>query len=153
MILGDEEAAMFLRCYSRTKDDKTHTYCALVESVRTDAGPRQHTVAYLGELDHDEQPMLFQRLRERFERRVQADSVVDLLHVRGRDRQLGPALAVLIVAVWHHSVQAVVAAIELDCDHVAAVRRCPDDRNRKESEDLCGNQFAAMVPRILSSDR
>jgi transposase len=46
---------MFLRRYTRTKDGKTHTYYALVESVRTDAGPRQHTVAYLGELNHDEQ--------------------------------------------------------------------------------------------------
>jgi hypothetical protein len=46
---------MFLRRYARTKDGKTHTYYALVESVRTDAGPRQHVVAYLGELNHDEQ--------------------------------------------------------------------------------------------------
>jgi hypothetical protein len=49
------EAAMFLRRYTRNKDGKTHTYYALVESVRTDAGPRQHIVAYLGELNHDEQ--------------------------------------------------------------------------------------------------
>jgi Transposase DDE domain len=55
VILGDEEATVFLRRYSRTKDGKTHAYYALVESVRTDAGPRQHTVAYLGELNHDEQ--------------------------------------------------------------------------------------------------
>lgn len=27
----------------------------LVESVRTDVGPRQHDVAYLGELHHDQQ--------------------------------------------------------------------------------------------------
>jgi transposase len=46
---------MFLRRYTRTKNGKTHTYYALVESVRTDAGPRQHTVAYLGELNHDEE--------------------------------------------------------------------------------------------------
>ena len=36
---------MFLRRYSRTKDGKQHVYYALVESVRTDAGPRQHVVA------------------------------------------------------------------------------------------------------------
>src|SRR5271165_7566849 len=30
-------------------------YYALVESVRTAAGPRQHVVAYLGELNHDQQ--------------------------------------------------------------------------------------------------
>jgi transposase len=46
---------MFLRRYIRTKDGKTHTYYALVESVRTEAGPRQHVVAYLGELNHDQE--------------------------------------------------------------------------------------------------
>ena len=46
---------MFLRRYTRTKDGKTHTYYALVESVRTAAGPRQHIVAHLGELNHDQQ--------------------------------------------------------------------------------------------------
>jgi transposase len=46
---------MFLRHYTRTKDGKQHTYYALVESVRTDAGPRQQVVAYLGELNHDQQ--------------------------------------------------------------------------------------------------
>jgi len=46
---------MFLRRYHRSKDGKTHTYYALVESVRTEAGPRQRVVAYLGELNHDEQ--------------------------------------------------------------------------------------------------
>jgi len=46
---------MFLRRYRRTKDGKVHTYFALVESVRTDAGPRQHVVAHLGELNYDEE--------------------------------------------------------------------------------------------------
>src|SRR5689334_23195469 len=46
---------MFLRRYTRTKDGKTHTYYALVESVRTANGPRQHIVAYLGELNHDQE--------------------------------------------------------------------------------------------------
>ncbi len=46
---------MFLRPYTRNKDGKPHTYYALLESVRTDAGPRQHIVAYLGELNHDQQ--------------------------------------------------------------------------------------------------
>ena len=45
---------MFLRRYGRTKDGKVHTYFALVESVRTDAGPRQHVVAHLGELNYNE---------------------------------------------------------------------------------------------------
>ena len=46
---------MFLRRYHKTKDGKPHTYYALVESVRTDAGPRQQIVAYLGELNHDQE--------------------------------------------------------------------------------------------------
>jgi hypothetical protein len=46
---------MFLRRYRRSKDGKAHSYFALVESVRTDAGPRQHVVAYLGELNHDQE--------------------------------------------------------------------------------------------------
>jgi transposase len=46
---------MFLRRYQRSKQGKTHTYYALVESVRTDAGPRQRIVAHLGELNHDQQ--------------------------------------------------------------------------------------------------
>jgi transposase len=65
---------MFLRRYHRTKDGKTHTYYALVESVRTECGPRQHTVAYLGELNHDQE--------RRWQRTV-------LFHNRqGEDRQL-----------------------------------------------------------------
>ncbi len=46
---------MFLRRYCRTKNGKTHVYFALVESVRTDAGPRQHIVAHLGELNADQE--------------------------------------------------------------------------------------------------
>lgn len=46
---------MFLRRYVRTKVGRQHTYFALVESVRTDAGPRQHVVAYLGELNADQE--------------------------------------------------------------------------------------------------
>jgi transposase len=65
---------MFLRRYHRTKDGKTHTYYALVESVRTEAGPRQRVVAHLGELNHDEE--------RRWQRTV-------VFHNRqGEDRQL-----------------------------------------------------------------
>ncbi len=46
---------MFLRSYQRVKDGKEHTYYALVESERTPDGPRQRTVAYLGELNHDQE--------------------------------------------------------------------------------------------------
>jgi hypothetical protein len=46
---------MFLRRYKRAKDGKTHTYFALVESVRTERGPRQRVVAQLGELTEDQQ--------------------------------------------------------------------------------------------------
>ena len=46
---------MFLRRYRRSKNGKVHTYYALVESLRTDAGPRQRVVAHLGELNHDQE--------------------------------------------------------------------------------------------------
>lgn len=46
---------MFLRRYVRTKAGKTHIYFALVESVRTDAGPRQQVIAHLGELNADQE--------------------------------------------------------------------------------------------------
>jgi len=42
---------MFIRQCFRKKDDKRHAYWALVESYRTDAGPRQRIVAWLGKLD------------------------------------------------------------------------------------------------------
>ncbi len=42
---------MFIRPCYRKKDGKRHAYWALVESVRTERGPRQRTVAYLGQLD------------------------------------------------------------------------------------------------------
>jgi transposase len=47
--------AMFLRKYTRTKAGKQHCYYALVESVRTAAGPRQQVIAHLGELNHDQE--------------------------------------------------------------------------------------------------
>jgi transposase len=51
MLAQSGEAGMFLRRYTRTKNGKQHVYFALVESVRTDAGPRQRVVAHLGELN------------------------------------------------------------------------------------------------------
>jgi transposase len=42
---------MYIRKINRHKDGKDHAYWALVESYRTSRGPRQRTVAYLGELD------------------------------------------------------------------------------------------------------
>jgi len=42
---------MFLRQCFRNKHGKRHAYWALVESYRTDAGPRQRVVAWLGKLD------------------------------------------------------------------------------------------------------
>jgi transposase len=46
---------MFLRRYSRTVAGKKLIYYALVESVRSDAGPRQRVIAHLGELSHDQE--------------------------------------------------------------------------------------------------
>ncbi len=42
---------MFVRPCYRRKDGKRHAYWALVESYRTERGPRQRVVAYLGRLD------------------------------------------------------------------------------------------------------
>ena len=42
---------MFVRPCYRNKDGKRHAYWALVESYRTERGPRQRVVAYLGRLD------------------------------------------------------------------------------------------------------
>lgn len=67
---------MYIRKITRKKDGKTHNYWALVESRRTARGPRQHVVAYLGEMDtagrigvkraaedrSDDQGELFERL-------------------------------------------------------------------------------------------
>lgn len=42
---------MYLRKTARFKDGKRHCYWALVESYRTERGPRQRVVAWLGEMD------------------------------------------------------------------------------------------------------
>jgi hypothetical protein len=44
---------MFIRPCYRRKNGKRHAYWALVESYRTDRGPRQRTVAYLGQVNED----------------------------------------------------------------------------------------------------
>ncbi len=42
---------MFIRPYFRTTNGKRRAYWALVESYRSECGPRQRLVAYLGRLD------------------------------------------------------------------------------------------------------
>jgi hypothetical protein len=42
---------MFIRPCYRQKNGKRHAYWALMESYRTERGPRQRVVAYLGQLD------------------------------------------------------------------------------------------------------
>jgi transposase len=42
---------VYIRKINIKKDGKTHAYWALVESRRTERGPRQHVIAYLGEMD------------------------------------------------------------------------------------------------------
>jgi transposase len=54
-IFEGKETEMFLRAHHRTKDGKRHTYFSLVESIRTERGPRQRMVAELGELSADDQ--------------------------------------------------------------------------------------------------
>ncbi len=67
---------MFLRKYQRTKDGKRHTYFALVESRRTERGPRQRVVAQLGDLTEDQ------------ERCWQRTAVFPTPHADGRDLPL-----------------------------------------------------------------
>jgi hypothetical protein len=45
---------MFIRPCYRRKNGRRHAYWALVESYRTDRGPRQRVVAYLGQLKETE---------------------------------------------------------------------------------------------------
>ena len=45
---------MFIRPCYRRKDGKRHAYWALMESYRTERGPRQRIVAYLGQLDESQ---------------------------------------------------------------------------------------------------
>jgi len=45
---------MFIRPCYRRKNGRRHAYWALVESYRTDRGPRQRVVAYLGQLQETE---------------------------------------------------------------------------------------------------
>lgn len=42
---------MFLRKISVRKSGKQHDYWALIQSVRTERGPRHHVVSYLGDMD------------------------------------------------------------------------------------------------------
>ena len=42
---------MYLRRCYRRKDGKRHAYWALVESYRTDRGPRQRVIVWLGVMD------------------------------------------------------------------------------------------------------
>jgi len=44
---------MFIRQCFKTKNGKRHAYWALVESFRTEQGPRQRVVAWLGRLDEE----------------------------------------------------------------------------------------------------
>ncbi len=45
---------MFIRPCYRRKNGKRHAYWALMESYRTERGPRQRVVAYLGQLDESQ---------------------------------------------------------------------------------------------------
>ena len=50
-----EEITLYLRKTKIFKDGKEHIYWSLVESIRTVRGPRQKTVACLGELNEKQQ--------------------------------------------------------------------------------------------------
>lgn len=65
---------MFLRSKERTKDGKTHRYWSLVETVRTESGPRQRTLCCLGELNDPAQ----QRWRK----------TIEVFNAQGESQQL-----------------------------------------------------------------
>lgn len=54
-VTTQEEVTLYLRKTKIFKDGKEHIYWNLVESVRTAKGPRQRTVACLGELNESQQ--------------------------------------------------------------------------------------------------
>jgi len=54
-MLDARRRLMFLRQYTRRKAGKVHRYWALVQSMRTEEGPRQRVVAHLGELNDTQQ--------------------------------------------------------------------------------------------------
>jgi hypothetical protein len=53
-ILDVRREPMSLRQYTRRKSGKVHRSWALVESLRTEEGPRRRVVAHLGELNHSQ---------------------------------------------------------------------------------------------------
>ena len=57
---------MFVRQCYRNKNGRRHAYWALVESYRTERGPRQRTVAYLGALDEAGRMGIEQAAKARF---------------------------------------------------------------------------------------
>ena len=103
---------MFLRRYTRKKDGKPHTDYALVESVRTEAGPRQNVVAYLGELNHDQ------------ERRWQRTVVF-------HNRQRGESGSDLVLSGFHGTSLIIAWAFQASCD----LGQLPD-QGRRSSEGL-----------------
>ncbi len=119
---------MFLRPYFRRRNGQREAFWALVESYRTERGPRQRTVAYLGLMDEagrlgveqavDPQPALSQR--ELFAEDNTAPRFVEIDRTRVRVencRQFGgPWLALELVKRLglHQFLRA----------------RCPRDRNR-----------------------
>jgi len=75
---------MFLRPCFRRKNGKRHAYWALVESVRTERGPRQRIVAYLGDIDEAERL----GVRQAAEPRAARDRQPSLLEERTTPRHV-----------------------------------------------------------------
>ena len=98
---------MFIRPCYREKNGKRHAYWALVESYRTERGPRQRVVAYLGQLDEKgrlgvkdaAQGRPAHRQKELFEEAQPQWVEVDVARVRVENRRDfgGPWLALEMV--------------------------------------------------------
>lgn len=80
---------MFLRPLFRTVHGRRHAYWALVESVRTERGPRQRVVAYLGDIDEAERL----GVRQAAEPQTARDQQRSLLEERTAPRHVGVDVA------------------------------------------------------------
>ena len=54
---------MYLREFERAKGDKTYAYWGICETVRTERGPRQRLVSYLGDINTGEQERWHKSIR------------------------------------------------------------------------------------------
>lgn len=101
---------MYLRKINKTKNGKRHDYWALVESVRTERGPRQRIVSYLGDLDEPDrlEVKLAAEGRKEFQKDLFDSVEPEWVHVDTRGVRVanvkdfgGPWLAQKLITLLH----------------------------------------------------